>query len=185
MEKHLANSEEIPADLRSTIYSVMLKYGVEDDYHRLKQTYSKTDLQEEKVRILQCLGRTRIPTLLNDLFIFARSPEVRAQDIASVFVGASSTLNGLTACWEELKANYSGFYTKTVSGFILNAIVELSTSGFLTIDKAKEIGDFFTKNPSKGVDMKIKQSVEKINLNATWLKRDSENLKSWLKNNAN
>lgn len=42
------------------------------------------------------------------------------------------------------------------------------------------IEQFFAANPWDAANMLVKQSCEAIRLNASWLERDSESVKSWL-----
>ena len=50
-----------------------------------------------------------------------------------------------------------------VSGSAL--LVQVSTSGFVTMEKAAEIGQFFKDNPCPAADRIVKQNCEAIRLN--------------------
>ena len=59
--------------------------------------------------------------------------------------------------------------------------VQVSTSGFVTMEKAGEIEQFFKDNPCPVADRIVKQNCEAIRLNCQWLERDSAAIEEWLK----
>lgn len=50
------SGQVVPADLRSAVYSTVLHHGGQAEYDQVLQLLRATDLQEEKVRLLRCLG---------------------------------------------------------------------------------------------------------------------------------
>lgn len=58
--------------------------------------------------------------------------------------------------------------------------IQVSTSGFVTEERASEIEKFFAENPWPMADRIVKQNCEAICLNAKWLERDKEDVKQWL-----
>lgn len=57
---------------------------------------------------------------------------------------------------------------------------QATISGFASEEKASEIEQFFRENPWDAARMLVKQNCEAIRLNASWLGRDSESVRSWL-----
>ena len=58
---------------------------------------------------------------------------------------------------------------------------QVSTSGFVTEEKAVEVEEFFKKNPTPAAERIVRQNCEAIRLNAKWLERDSKAIEEWLK----
>ena len=58
---------------------------------------------------------------------------------------------------------------------------QVSTSGFVTEEKAVEVEEFFKKNPAPAAERIVRQNCEAIRLNAKWLERDSKAIEEWLK----
>ena len=59
--------------------------------------------------------------------------------------------------------------------------VQVSTSGFVTVEKAAEIEQSFKDNPCPVADRIVRQNCEAIRLNCQWLERDSTVIEEWLK----
>ena len=57
---------------------------------------------------------------------------------------------------------------------------QVSSSGFVTEERACEIEQFFKDNPWPMADRVIKQKCEDIRLSAKWLERESEAIKEYL-----
>ena len=62
----------------------------------------------------------------------------------------------------------------------MSRLIKFTTDSFATEERAAEVEKFFkdNKNPAERVVM---QSVENIRLNASWLERDREAIKAFLK----
>ena len=58
---------------------------------------------------------------------------------------------------------------------------QISTFGFVTEEKAREIEKFFRDHPYSAVDRIVKQNCEDIRLNCQWLERDYAAIEEWLK----
>ena len=63
----------------------------------------------------------------------------------------------------------------------VSLLVQVSTSGFATVEKTAEIEQFFKDNPCPVADRLVKQNCEAIRLNCQWLERDSAATEEWLK----
>lgn len=57
---------------------------------------------------------------------------------------------------------------------------QATISGFASEEKASEIEQFFAVNPWDAANLLVKQHCEAIRLNASWLRRDNESVKTWL-----
>ena len=60
-------------------------------------------------------------------------------------------------------------------------LVHVSTSGFVAMEKAAEIEQFFKDNPCPVADRIVKQNCEAIRLKCQWLERGSTAIEEWLK----
>lgn len=63
---------------------------------------------------------------------------------------------------------------------VLFSSLQITTGGFATEEKAKEVETFFADNPWPMADRIVKQNCEAIRLNAKWLQRDKDAVKEWL-----
>jgi len=179
-DAHCDGSSTLSADLRAAVYSIALKHGGVAEYDSLLKLYHKTDLQEERVRILRSLGATADSTLLQRTLDFSISSDVRSQDTVSVIAGTTGTVNGRELAWKFIRDNWNQLHERFSGGFLLSRLVKSTTENFATEDKAVEIDEFFKSNPAPAAERTIQQSLENIRLNVEQLKRDSKLIKGFL-----
>ena len=53
------------------------------------------------------------------------------------------------------------------------------TSAFVTLDRHREVSDFFAEHPAPAAERSIRQSLERIRLNSAWLDRNGSELRAW------
>ena len=58
-------------------------------------------------------------------------------------------------------------------------------SNFSSIDREKEVKDFFEQNPAPSAARTIEQTLESIRLNTAWVEFNQKTVESWLKTDAN
>ena len=72
-EAHCKGKSTIPADLRSAVYSTVLKYGDDNTLEFLMKLFKDADLHEEKVRLMRCMGAVSQPDLIKKILKFSMS----------------------------------------------------------------------------------------------------------------
>jgi puromycin-sensitive aminopeptidase len=177
---HCSGSSEIPADLRSSIYSVALRHGGESEFESLLKLYRSSDLQEERVRILRSLGSAADKTLLQKTLDFSISDEVRSQDTVFVIAGTAGTVLGRDLAWKFVCDNWSLLHERFSGGFLLARLIKSTTEYFASEEKAVEIDEFFKEHPAPAAERTIQQSLENIRLNVQQLKRDEAGIRDFL-----
>ena len=63
----------VPADLRSAVYSAVLKHGDFGSLESVMKLFKEADLHEEKVRLMRCMGAVSQPELINKVLDFSLS----------------------------------------------------------------------------------------------------------------
>merc|ERR1711881_164856 len=111
---------------------------------------------------------------------FSLSDEVKAQDTVFCIAGCTRSLVGRQLTWKFFQDKWATLHEMYSGGFLINRLIKCVSSDFATVEMADEVKTFFDANPAPAAARTIKQSIESINLNASWLKRDEENIKSWL-----
>ena len=71
--------------------------------------------------------------------------------------------------WEEFDRRYGG------GGFGLMRLVGICNS-FTDMDRYAEVETFFQENPTPAAERSVRQALERIRLNATWLEKNREEL---------
>eukprot|EP01101_Sappina_pedata_P008253 TRINITY_DN452_c0_g2_i3.p1 TRINITY_DN452_c0_g2~~TRINITY_DN452_c0_g2_i3.p1 ORF type:complete len:626 (+),score=222.47 TRINITY_DN452_c0_g2_i3:281-2158(+) len=175
-----SSADSLPADLRQAVYGMVVASG-EEGYNALLDKFRKSDMQEEKMRCVRALGRTKSESLLTRTLELSLSPEIRSQDIVSLIGSVSANPKGRDLTWTFFKENFERIKGALPGLFLVSRLVQVVSSDFTTDERADEVEAFFKKNPVAGGERAIKQSIESIRSNAKWLKRDGDKIEAWLK----
>ncbi len=143
--------------------------------------YQKEKLHEEKKRILLALSQSKNKKILEKIFNFAMTDEVRSQDKDDVFMGVLINPYGRVFGWNLLKKNWHkiiGFYGET-SHSVSRIISALKY--FNNLEIYKEIKGFFKINQIPSSYRTIQQSLEYMDSNIRWISRDELKISKWLK----
>lgn len=65
---------------------------------------------------------------------------------------------------------------------ILSGFISASFSHYASEEMAVEVEKFFAENSTSGAERAVQQTVERIRINAAWLKRDLPCITAFLKN---
>ena len=166
-------------DIRAVVLTLAARQGDRSAYDAMWELYGQATLEEEKVRLLVALSRFERADLLQETLERSLSPEVRTHDTINAVVSAGAARTGRGLAWEFLKANWDEFdrrYGK--GGFGLMRLVSI-TSAFTTLDHHQEVEGFFADHPAPAAERSIRQSLERIRLNAAWLERNGDELAAW------
>ena len=171
----------LPPDLRFPVYKLVVESGGEDAYEAILQIFRASDLHEEKIRCLRSLGFSQKPELLQRTLDFSLSREVRFQDTPFVIGSVAFNRYGRELAWQFLQREWTELnrrYGK--GGFLLARIISSTTENFTTDEKAREVEEFFQTHPVPAAERTIRQSLERIRSNVSWLRRDGEAIQRWL-----
>jgi aminopeptidase 2 len=83
----------------------------------------------------------------------------------------------MTENWEALEKKLPPGLT------MLGSVVTICTSSFTSPKQMKVIEEFFSKKSTKGFNQSLAQSLDAIKAKGQWIERDSEDVKTWLKDN--
>ena len=90
-DAHCRGETTIPADLRSAVYSTVLKHGDDVILDAMMKLFREADLDEEKVRLMRCMGAVSQPELINKVLDFSMSVGSTAWIISTRIVMAISS----------------------------------------------------------------------------------------------
>ncbi|PIN21544.1 Puromycin-sensitive aminopeptidase [Handroanthus impetiginosus] len=170
------NTPVLPPDLRRAVYVAVMQNVTKSNrsgYDSLLRVYRETDLSQEKTRILASLASSRDPEITHEFLNFLLSPEVRSQD--AVF-GLSVSREARETAWNWLKENWDHICKTYGAGFLITRFVSAVVSPFSSYEKAEEAEQFFASRMKPYFARTVKQSVERIHINAAWVKSiQSEN----------
>ncbi|KAK6162011.1 hypothetical protein DH2020_001852 [Rehmannia glutinosa] len=164
------NTPVLPPDLRRAVYVAVVQNvstSNRSGYESLLRIYRETDLSQEKTRILGSLASCRNPEITHEFLNFLLSSEVRSQD--AVF-GLNVSREARETAWNWLKDNWDHISKTYGAGFLITRFISAVVSPFTSYEKAEEVEQFFASRMKPYIARTLKQSIEKVHINAAWVK---------------
>lgn len=174
---HILEKAVISPDLRSVVYGTVLKHGDKKVYEQMINLYKASDMQEEQVRMLGVLGRSKdnIETTLN----FMLTDCVRGQDAVTLLNGCLDSKSGCVKAWQFFKGHFQKISEKCSGGTLQARLVQCLVESFSSVDKAKEIETFFDQHPLPSAKRSLQQALETVHIQTKWIERDFKSLNNF------
>ena len=176
----LTDPSSLHPDLKDIVFGIATKQGSQATFDQMIALYGNSDQHEEKIRILRAMSMFSDKSLLEKtLGISLNQDLVRNQDVVSLVTSVANNNLGLTMAWDFVKNNWPEFDRRYGDGgFAIMRLVAM-TGNFISSREADDVKAFFDRNPTPSAARTIKQSLERINLNAAWLERYDRDLERW------
>ena len=159
-------------DLRGVVYSLAAQAGDETTYGQLWDLARATDLQEEKIRILISVARFTQEELLLETLRRSLTDDVRSQDTITVVAAVAGNIRGRGPAWDFVRDNWGEFDRRYGGGgFGLMRLVGICNA-FTDMGRYAEVETFFQEHPTPAAERTIRQALERIRLNATWVEKN-------------
>jgi len=179
-DQYVTNAASLSPDLRGVVLGLAAQEGDSGTFETLWSLERQAELQEEKMRFMGALSRFQDQGLLQSNLNRAMDPnEIRGQDTVLFINAIAGNRLGRDLAWDFIMKNWDEFdrrYGK--GGFAIMNLVSV-TGSFTTLEKAQEVDEFFKANPAPSAARTIQQSLERIKLNHSWLRRNSDSLARW------
>lgn len=172
--------QPINADMRNIVYTTIISEGGEKEYKIILNMYKNEIMHEEKNRLLGSLGASRNEKLLKQTLEFITTDAVRMQDRNGAFASVLVNTHGRTLGWEFLKKNWKKIGEAYGEGNHLLARLVAALNLNTTKVAYDDIKKFFKTHSAPSADRTILQTLEHIDSNIGWLKRDEKKIELWL-----
>jgi len=183
-DRFLAGDQaSIHPNLRPVIYNLIIRSGSRTEFDQVLGLYQKFTVPDQKLAALGALGASHdAEVIAAALELSKRDDVVRPQDVMYIFRTVGVNVRGRRLCWEFVKANWQFFYERYYRGSIslLSRVVSFSTQEFTQEADASDVEHFFSSKDLTSIDRTVKQSLENIRSNASWLEQNKENVAQWL-----
>jgi puromycin-sensitive aminopeptidase len=177
---YVADPASLRPDLRVVVVGIAGQEGDRATYDTLWELARRSELQEEKLRLLRSLGRFRAPELLRLTLERSLGPEVRSQDSISVIGAVAGNRRGRGLAWDFVREHWAELDRRYGrGGFAITSLVAF-TGGFNTAERAAEVEAFFAAHPVPSAERAVQQALERIRLNVAWLERNDAAVAAWL-----
>jgi len=175
----------LSADVSGVVFKLVVRHGNEDDFNNMIKVYKEAVLPEERLRALRCIGMPKDHTLLSKAIDFAFSEDTRTQDIIYPIAACTTTPLGRNISWEYVKNNWNTILKRfTGSNFIFARLISYCAQDFTTVEKAKEVEEFFKHNSAPAAERTVQQCLESIHANSVYLTNNLADVTNWLKQHA-
>ncbi|KAF2474722.1 uncharacterized protein BDR25DRAFT_311156 [Lindgomyces ingoldianus] len=176
------NSSAIHPNLRGSVYAIALSNGGKEEYDAILYQALNAQTSDERNTALRSLGRAKSPELIQRTLALSLSEDVKGQDIYLPISALRTHPAGIIALWKWVKDNWAELEKRLPPSLsMLSSVVSITTSSFTHRDQIADIEAFFAKKSTKGFDKALAQSCDAISAKAAWIERDSEDVKTWLK----
>ncbi len=179
--RYLKDPATLHPDLRGVVYNLVGQQADQAMYETLWELQRKATLQEEQVRLLMALSNPRDERLVQETLRRSLTDAVRSQDAVLVItsVAASRPSVGRDLAWSFVKDNWDELYRRYAeSGFLIRRLVQIAQE-FTTPEAVKDVERFFRGREAPEVRRAVQQAIEKIRVNAAWLKSNGKALERW------
>jgi len=179
------NFSAFPSDLAMVIFKFYVRNGGEKEHNEMIELYLKLRQTPEVnpelvIKSLVAIGMVRNSDLLDRVLeMILKSEYIRSQDLFYPWNGLCSTLLGKEKAWKFLQSNWEDF-KKRVKGSLFGHLIRYAT-GFNTIEKAKEVEDFFKNRINDEIRRVVANRLESIQVNTKSISHHREETLGWLK----
>ncbi|XP_039283006.1 LOW QUALITY PROTEIN: glutamyl aminopeptidase [Nilaparvata lugens] len=178
----MTKNARVPPNLREVVYSAGIKYGGVKEWQFCWAKYNTTRIPSERKLLLRVLSVASDPWILQRYLLATLDRDlVRPQDVKTVIANVASNPEGRLLAWRHLRAHWSTLQGLFGNGtFTMGSLISAVTSHFAADYDYKEVSQFFRHmNVGSGVRA-LEQSLETIQLNIHWVRRNEEPLFQWL-----
>ncbi|KAJ8684054.1 hypothetical protein QAD02_019846 [Eretmocerus hayati] len=183
-DEWMKNQKTIAPNIREVVYAAGVKFGGQDEWKHCWETYRKTIYPSEKRIMLQALGATTDPWLLQRyLLLTLNRTLVRPQDVDTVISAVAKNPEGKLLAWRHLKAHWPEIQNLVGNGSLtMGGLIQVVTSDFFTEYDHREVKQFFKNLDVGSGERMLEQSLETIKFNIHWVKKNADTIDEWLIN---
>ncbi|OIR58265.1 MAG: M1 family aminopeptidase [Amphiamblys sp. WSBS2006] len=177
----------IHPNITAAVFAHAVRTGGEKEHGHVFDYYRRDDIPaDKKIAALSALGTSReketIEKTLRLTLDTGLEAVVRGQDVIYVLASASRNKSAKRLLWAFVKENWAAYRARFFgsSTSILNSIVAVAGSFFNQQKDIEDFKAFFGGKDRSGIERKILQKTESMELTAGFLRENSEETREWL-----
>ncbi|XP_015117204.1 endoplasmic reticulum aminopeptidase 2 [Diachasma alloeum] len=184
-EDWMLRGKKIPPNIRDVVYVAGIRFGTEKEWRHCWEVYKNTQIPSEKRIILQALGATTDPWLLQRYLLKSLDRDnVKSQDVETVIAAVARNPEGQYIAWRHVKAYWPQLHALFGNGSVgLGPLISSVISDFFTEYDHQEVTEFFKDVDVGSGARTLEQSLETIKLNIRWVANNADDVDSWLIDN--
>lgn len=175
-------AEDLPADLRSIIYSVAIRERGESAYQRLLEWYKATTSNEERTNLIFGITAVKDETLAQKITEHFTTKLIKLQDLDYWFVYLIRNRYGYQAAWNWMTSHWDWITKQFKGSHDYPDYPKYAAGGMSTRDQLDAYRQFFEPKLNElDLAMVIRQSLEDIEVRVLWRERDLAGVAEFLK----
>jgi len=173
-DKWKADRQSIDTNVVPAAVSITAYHGDEKRYEEFSKLSKEATAPQEVQRFLFSLARFRKHDLLEKTIQSCMTEAVRTQDAPYLFAALLGNEEAGSDAWQFLKRNWQDM----IARYPENGVVRMvgAVSALDKAELAKDVTEFFAKNPVKSGDMAVAQALEQLSINVQLREREADNL---------
>ncbi|XP_049536355.1 glutamyl aminopeptidase-like [Anopheles darlingi] len=183
-KRWLNNNDVIHPDIRSIVYTYGIQSGVSvADWEKVLKRYEEESDANEKAKLMAALTAYPDQRVMRRLLDLSWDVDVvRTQDQLNCIQNIAANRYGEQVAWEHVRENWERLVNRfTIGERNLGRMIPSITGRFTTQARLMELQDFFARYPEAGAGAAARaQALENIQNNISWLKRNEQNVATWL-----
>lgn len=167
---------------RKMAFEVAISQGGTTEFDQVMAYYQNTPKQDQQSMCLMAMGAAvRGQELIQRIFDFALSEQVRSQDFPYVLAGLSMNIKARHEAWGWIKNNWETLVARYTGNMgMLGFCIKIPVSKMADAAVLKDLDDFFAGKDTKEFERDLEQAKEGLRIRGKWVARDGAALESWL-----
>ncbi|KAG0040333.1 hypothetical protein BGZ82_003638 [Podila clonocystis] len=167
---------------RKMAFEVAISQGGVTEFDLVMAYYQNTPKQDQQSMCLMAMGAAvRGQELIQRIFDFALSEQVRSQDFPYMLAGLSMNIKARHEAWRWIKNNWETLVARYTGNMgMLGFCIKIPVSKMADAAVLKDLDDFFADKDTKEFERDLEQAKEGLRIRGKWVARDGAALESWL-----
>jgi puromycin-sensitive aminopeptidase len=178
---YLKDARSIDPNLVEPVITICAYNGDIRTYAELKNCWQRADSPEAEKRALLALADFREADLIQKTLLLSISQEVKLQDAPYILAGLFSTraarheaLNFLESHSHDIRSRYAPMMMRQVVH---------AASSLAAVDDQERLRRFLTQHPIAVAKMETGRTLERVDNNVAFVRRNQRGLQNWLEKN--
>ncbi|CAO1632621.1 unnamed protein product [Parajaminaea phylloscopi] len=171
----------IHPDILRTCITHAVKHGGVKEWEAVLALYRKAPTPTHKIAALLALGATKDEELIKRTFEWVfDGDEVKTQDYMYPIMALSSNVATRRQLRDTVLERHAALVKRFEGNFSLGRIIEYSINSFTSKEDLSAIEAFFADKDNSKYASSLKQALDAVRANTSWVSRDAEDVKQWL-----
>ncbi|KAF9189711.1 hypothetical protein BGZ51_009352 [Haplosporangium sp. Z 767] len=178
-----ANQESIlHPSLRRTVFEIAISRGGVKEFEQVLHYYKTTPKQDQQAMCLAAMGgAVHEEELIQRMFEFALSKDVRTQDFMYVLSGFSLNIQARQQAWTWIKRHWTILQERYEGNMgMLGFCVKIPVNKMADSEVLADLEEFFKTKDTKDFERDLGQAKEGLRIRSKWVARDGAALEAWL-----